>query len=141
MQSKSSKKGWREWSAQEGKWVTRPDAGVENRGKVRPKVPPTEKAVQAVCPMESKASQTELEPVEHSVTKVHHSILKTGAKPQSILKPSNFRHPEEEDKEFERQQPSQLSASLASEPARNKVDPSPRSRDSESPVRDHISIL
>jgi len=38
---------WREWDAKAGKWLTRANAGVENRGKVRPKItPPLEKAVQ-----------------------------------------------------------------------------------------------
>jgi len=46
-----SKRGWREWYADTKVWENRPGSGVERRGKVRPKAPPTEKACQAGCSM------------------------------------------------------------------------------------------
>jgi len=46
-----SKRGWREWDADKKIWENRAGSGVERRGKVRPKAPPTEKACQAGCSM------------------------------------------------------------------------------------------
>jgi len=56
-----TKRGWREWSPEEAKWVQRPGSGVESRGKVRPKSNASAVAVQTE-PMQvaHKAVQTDL---------------------------------------------------------------------------------
>merc|ERR1711972_254671 len=60
-----AKKAWREWDAEENKWVTRQGSGVESRGKVRKKDAPFEKGTQTELSVEEKAVQTEqnLQPV------------------------------------------------------------------------------
>jgi len=44
MDKSASPRPWREWDAEAGKWLTRPGAGVESRGKVRKKDNPAEKS-------------------------------------------------------------------------------------------------
>jgi len=51
---------WREWDAKVSKWVPRLNSGIENRGRVRPKVaPPLEKAVQTEVDVKDNHSQTD----------------------------------------------------------------------------------
>mmetsp|Transcript_53920 Transcript_53920/g.144416 ORF Transcript_53920/g.144416 Transcript_53920/m.144416 type:complete len:266 (-) Transcript_53920:116-913(-) len=53
---------WREWDTKANKWMPRPNAGIEHRGKVRPKVPsPLEKAVQTERAVKDKECQTDHE--------------------------------------------------------------------------------
>lgn len=52
--------GWREWDPKAGKWLARPTAGIENRGKVRLKeASPLEKAVQTELALRDQGCQTD----------------------------------------------------------------------------------
>jgi len=56
----ASRGNWREWDTKAGKWVSRPNSGVANRGKVRPKVGgPESKAVQTEWSCKDQECQTD----------------------------------------------------------------------------------
>lgn len=62
-QHHQSRRGWREWDASISKWATRPNSGVESRGKVRPKAPALDKASQTERPaLRDEESQTDVPP-------------------------------------------------------------------------------
>merc|ERR1712039_103264 len=83
-----AKKGWREWVSESGKWVTRAGSGVENRGKVRPKISPCEKEVQTEHHVETKSTQTEPPPQSPSLGIMAAGVFKEDAYHQLLPPPA-----------------------------------------------------
>ncbi|CAE8623201.1 unnamed protein product [Polarella glacialis] len=73
-----SKKAWREWDAVANSWMTRPNSGVQSRGKVRPQVAPlSPKAGSSQAHLSPKGQGHHNASVQTDKTEVHDESAQT----------------------------------------------------------------